>query len=430
MRGARRERPRAIRWLSISAAIAAINAVGIALDLGLPLLSVVLEKNGVSATMIGLNSAMAGLASIAIAPFCTPFAQRFGVADTMLVAIVVAAASAIGFYFAPQFWVWFPLRVTFHGAITVLFILSEFWINATAPPSRRGLILGIYTTVLSLGFAAGPLLFSVLGGEGVLPFAVGALIILAAAIPTILARHESPVIVNRPSGLFMKFVFLVPTTTAAVLVFGADEAGGFALFPVYSSRIGFSETDGALLLTMIGLGNILFQIPLGMLSDRVRGRRILLFYYCAAVGLLGCLLLPLIAHSWWLLASVLFVWGAVVAGLYNRRPGSSGVAAGRQRSGVRKCGLCILLRHRHAGRPATDRRGNGRHLPVRLRLQPALLLYSLRRTRDGPNSLPTDLVASRLRQITLDFCGANCNFRAEFAAEAYRRPQRRTFSGR
>ncbi len=306
----------AIHWLSISAAIAAISAVGIALGLGLPLLSIVLEKNGVSATMIGLNSAMAGLASIAVAPFCTPFAQRFGVADTMLVAVVIAAASAIGFYFAPHFWVWFPLRVTFHGAVTVLFILSEFWINATAPPSRRGLILGVYATVLSLGFAAGPLLFSVLGSDGILPFAVGAIIILAASIPTFLARRESPVIVNRPSGPFLKFVVLVPTATAAVFVFGAVESGGFALFPVFANRIGFSETDGALLLTMIGLGNVMFQIPLGMLSDRVRDRRSLLFF-CASIGLIGCLLLPVLSSSWWLLASVLFVWGAVVAGLYT-----------------------------------------------------------------------------------------------------------------
>ncbi len=307
---------RPIPWLSLSAAIAAISAVGIALGLGLSLLSVVLQKAGISATMIGLNSAMAGIASIAVAPISTRLAQRFGVADTMLVAIAVAAASAIGFFWAPHFWIWFPLRVTFHGAITVLFILSEFWINAAAPPARRGFILGVYATVLSLGFATGPLLFSLLGSDGVLPFAVGATIIAAASVPVILARRESPVIINRPSGPFLKFVFLLPTATAAVFVFGAVESGGFALFPVFSSQIGFSESDGALLLTMIGLGNVLFQIPLGLLSDRIGDRRILLFF-CAATGLLGCLLLPLLSSHWWLLAGVLFVWGAVVAGLYT-----------------------------------------------------------------------------------------------------------------
>ncbi len=305
-----------IHWLSIGAAIASISAVGIALGLGLPLLSVVLEKNGISATMIGLNSATAGIASIAVAPFCTPVAKRFGVADTMLVAIGVASISAIGFYLAPQFWVWFPLRVTFHGAITVLFILSEFWINAVAPPARRGMVLGVYATVLSLGFAAGPLLFSLLGSDGSLPFIVGALIIVTAAIPVIMARRESPAISRHPSGPFLRFVFLIPTATAAVFVFGAVESGGFALFPIYAKQIGLSETDGALLLTMIGLGNVLFQFPIGILSDRVRDRRTLLFLF-AVVGMVGCLLLPLLTANWWLLASVLFVWGAVVAGLYT-----------------------------------------------------------------------------------------------------------------
>ena len=42
-------------------------------------------------------------------------------------------------------------RILLHIALTVLFILSEFWINATAPPSRRGLVLGLY----SLGYIAG-----------------------------------------------------------------------------------------------------------------------------------------------------------------------------------------------------------------------------------------------------------------------------------
>ena len=108
----------------------------------------------------------------------------------------------------------------------------------------------------------------------------------------------------------------MPTATAAVLVFGAVETGGFALFPVYGNRIGYSEADAALLLTMIGLGNVIFQIPLGIISDRIHDRRILLAS-CAGIGLLGMLALPLLADNWSLTATMLFVWGGVVAGLYT-----------------------------------------------------------------------------------------------------------------
>ena len=83
----------------------------------------------------------------------------------MIWAIVLAAVSALGFYFAENFLLWFPLRLVFHGAITTLFILSEFWINVAAPPKKRGLVLGIYATVLSFGFSAGPQLFSLLGSK-------------------------------------------------------------------------------------------------------------------------------------------------------------------------------------------------------------------------------------------------------------------------
>lgn len=306
-----------MRWLSITAAIASISVVGIAIGLGMPLLSIILETRGYSASMIGMNTAIAGLASIAAAPLATPLAVRFGVVWTMLAMILLGALAFVGFYFAPSFWMWFPLRVALHLALTVLFILSEFWISTSAPAHRRGLVLGIYATVLSLGFAAGPWLFSQMGSSGFMPFGTVFLLVMIAAIPVLAAWRESPTIVPEggKSG-FIRYIWLVPTATAAVLVFGAVETGGFALFPVYGNRIGYSEADAALLLTMIGLGNVIMQIPMGMISDRISDRRLLLLI-CAAVGLVGMVLLPHIKADWHVMAGLLFLWGGVVAALYT-----------------------------------------------------------------------------------------------------------------
>ncbi|WP_315919587.1 MFS transporter [Mesorhizobium sp. SP-1A] len=307
-----------VHWLPMTAAVSSISVVGIAIGLGMPLLSVILESRGHSASMIGLNTAVAGVASIAGAPLATPIASRLGVAWAMLAMIALGALAFVGFYFAPAFWMWFPLRVALHMSLTILFILSEFWISTSAPPSRRGLVLGVYATVLSLGFAAGPWLFAHLGSTGFLPFGVTMALVTIAAIPVLAARNESPPI--RPEGEetsgFLQYIWMVPTATVAVLVFGAVETGGFALFPVYGSRIGYSEANAALLLTMIGLGNVLLQIPIGMISDRVSDRRYLLLA-CATVGLLGAAFMPLFAQNWHLMAALLFVWGGVVAALYT-----------------------------------------------------------------------------------------------------------------
>ncbi|TCU23108.1 putative MFS family arabinose efflux permease [Rhizobium azibense] len=305
-----------IHWPSLVAAVSSISAVGIAIGLGLPLLSIILEKRGIPSTLIGLNTAMAGIAAMAAAPITTKLAHQYGVAPTMLWAVVISALSSLGFYYAENFWLWFPLRFAFHGATTTLFILSEFWINAASPPTKRGFVLGIYATVLSLGFAAGPLLFSILGSDGILPFLVGAAAILLAAIPIFIARHESPILEEKPELHFMRYVFLVPTATAAVFIFGAVEAGGLSLFPIYAIRANFTESQAALLLTVMGIGNVIFQIPVGMLSDRISDKRPLLAAM-AFMGLIGSLMLPLLSHSWIMMAGVLLFWGGCVAGLYT-----------------------------------------------------------------------------------------------------------------
>ncbi len=88
------------------------------------------------------------------------------------------------------------------------------------------------------------------------------------------------------------------------------------MFPVFGARIGYSEANAALLLTTIGLGNVLMQIPIGLLSDHVKDRRKILLA-CTLIGLLGMGLLPFIYYSWYLVAALLFVWGGAVAGLYT-----------------------------------------------------------------------------------------------------------------
>jgi MFS family permease len=308
-----------LRWRSAGAAIASISVVGIAIGLGMPLLSIILESRGYSASLIGLNSAVGGVVSIAAAPFAVPLATRLGVVRTMLASIVFGGFAFLGFYFTESFALWFVLRAVLHLALTVLFILSEFWITSSAPPQRRGLLLGVYTTCLSLGFALGPMLLAHIGSGGFAPFGLAFVLVIAAAIPVIVARAESPALTGESQvrgTSFLRYVFLVPAATAAVLVYGAVETGGFALFPVYGTRIGYSEADAALLLTMIGLGNVLLQIPIGVVSDWMRDRRVLLLI-CALVGLAGMALLPVLHGNWWAAAALLFVWGGVVAGLYT-----------------------------------------------------------------------------------------------------------------
>jgi MFS family permease len=299
-----------------AAAIAAISVVGIAFGLGMPLLSTVMENRGYSASLIGLNTASAGVASLAAAPLVTPVAARFGVVKTLCSMNVAAALSLAGFYLFESFAAWAILRVCLHFALTFLFILSEFWISASAPPQKRGLLLGVYATFLSIGFAIGPWLFSLTGSAGFLPFGLGAAVLLTGLLPVIWAWSDSPALGKGEKTAFAPYLTTVPTATAAVLVFGAVETGGFSMLPVYGTRLGFSEADSALWLTIIGAGNVTMQLPLGLLSDWVRDRRHLLVAL-ALFSLTGVAVMTAVTHDWTLLAIVFFLWGGAVGGLYT-----------------------------------------------------------------------------------------------------------------
>ncbi len=81
-------------------------------------------------------------------------------------AIAVTALSLPAFKAASWFALWFPLRFLLGAALCILFAVSEFWINAVAPPKKRGLIMGIYATALSIGAAMGPAILSLVGAQG------------------------------------------------------------------------------------------------------------------------------------------------------------------------------------------------------------------------------------------------------------------------
>ncbi|MDM7851290.1 MFS transporter [Pseudochrobactrum kiredjianiae] len=304
------------QWRSLGAAIATISAVGAAIGLGIPLLSVLLESRGYSASIIGANTAVAGLASLFGAALSARIGSYLGVARSMMLMLLISGLSFLGFYLFPDIIAWFALRVSLHFALTVLFVLSEYWVNTSAPPAKRGLVLGIYATCLSLGFAVGPWLFSIIGSGGFTPFGIGMVIIALAVIPVMIARKDSPEFEEGEHVPFLPYIFIVPAATMAVFVYGAVETGGFALFPVFGTRVGLNEGDAALLLTMVGLGNVLMQIPLGLISDRIRDRRILLLI-CAVIGFIGMIALPSVVGNWYLMAFLLLIWGGVVAGLYT-----------------------------------------------------------------------------------------------------------------
>jgi len=301
---------------SIMAATAAIGAVGLAIGFGAQLVGAMMVAHHIPSHIIGYNATVGGIATIFSAACTARIASSFGVVQPILCMLFVGALCFLGFYYFQTLWVWFVLRFTLHFAMTVLFILSEFWVNHSAPPRLRSFVLALYAMTLGLGFAAGPMLFSFIGSDGFAPFGIGCLIIALAALPILSAWRLAPTFKDGEHVAFLPFIFKVPTSTMAVLVYGAIQMGAMSLIIPFGIAFGYSENDAGRFMTVLALGNVLLLLPIGMISDRLRDKRHALAG-CAFVGLIGTLIVPLIVDNFWYLSLDLFILGGAAAGLYT-----------------------------------------------------------------------------------------------------------------
>jgi len=303
------------RW-SVVAIAGAMGAYGLTLGLTYPLLSLILENQGYSSTMIGLNSAATFVGVLASAPIVSPLIRRFGASATMMGSITLTIVLLMTLPAFPDIWAWFGVRFFLGMSINVLFVVSDAWILQSADPKRRGRIVGSYASVIAAGFALGPALVAITGIEGWTPFVAAALIMaVAVAPPMYLARSAAPDLGSgRPKAL-LTMMRAAPTLMAAAFVIAFFEAGSTALFPVFGVRLGFGISIAALMVAALASGEMAFQIPVGMLADKYHRFRIMMV--CAVIGFGGALALPLAIQTPWVFWPLLFLWAGFIMSIYT-----------------------------------------------------------------------------------------------------------------
>jgi MFS family permease len=303
------------RALSLGAVYACIFANGVGMGLSLPLLSIILERNGVSGAMNGANTAFGAFAMLVFTPFIPALAARVGTVRFLIACYIVAAISLLGFRASNDLVFWFILRFTLNCALQGLFLVSELWINQIATDAVRGRLVAIYASLVSAGFALGPIIMRSLGTTGWEPFIAGAGMISAAMIPLIIARRLVPPAEHAGARAMFSFVFRSPSAAAAGLAYGAIEICLANFLTIYAIRLGSAEDDAALLLTAWALGNMILQPPIGWLADKVDRRYVMIL--CGTIGVAGAFLLPVTQGTGWPGLILAFVWGGSIAGLYT-----------------------------------------------------------------------------------------------------------------
>ena len=299
----------------VLAAIASVGIICIAMGLSYPLLSIILEEMGVSASMIGLNTSMTPLGMILSSPFVPRLASRYGSWFLTVACFCITAVMLFLLAVVRDLIFWFPLRFILGIAINVIFIISESWINQLAKPKIRGRIVGIYATVAAAGFALGPMILIVSSSHGWMPFILGISVILAALPILIQAKEHLPDFDSEENSSVLSFLSFAPLLLFSVACAALFEQVTLSLLPIYGLRHGLSESASSLVLGTLIVGNVFIQIPIGWLADLISRRVLLIILSFTAVS--GSMLLPILIGGSMLLWPMLLIWGAVAYGTYT-----------------------------------------------------------------------------------------------------------------
>lgn len=300
---------------SLGAIYACIFANGIGMGLSLPLFSLLLDRNGVSATLNGANAMTGAIAMILVTPFIPAMAARIGTTRFLIACYGLSAMALIGFRASGDLVFWFLFRFIMNAALQGLFVASEVWINQVSPDHMRGRLIAVYTAIFSAGFALGPILIQVLGTRGWAPFLAGAATMLVAMVPLLVVpRRLVPAIEHAKAGAMFGFVRASPSAAGAAICYGAVEACASAFLALFAIRRGADETEATLLIGALGVGNMLLVPFIGWIADRTDRRRVLAA--CGAACVVAASLLPLVrAVGPWELGLVL-VWGGAISAIY------------------------------------------------------------------------------------------------------------------
>jgi Arabinose efflux permease len=305
----------AIPWAAMAGIIATVTVFAVAQGLTYPLLSFILERKGTAPGLIGLSAAMTPLGFVLSAPFIPALARRVGGARLTLVCAVLAAATLAAIAATQDVWAWMPLRFLLGCVANPLYVVSETWLIAIAPAERRGRIMGLYSAVVSGGFAIGPLTLGLVGTEGWAPFLIGmAAFLLCGAIVLAVTRRLPSTAHEGEATSVASFFALAPILLFAVFTGAAFEQTLLSMIAVYGTALGSVETRIAALITTFIAGNAVLQVPLGRLAERIGATRGL--FACALASLAGCLLLSP-AFDTILIWPLVFVWGGVSFGIYT-----------------------------------------------------------------------------------------------------------------
>ncbi len=280
------------------------------------LLAVRADMEGFSATTTGMVMSAFYAGFLLGSVFGPRITVKVGHIRVFAAMAALASASILVHALFVDVYVWIALRLLSGFCFAGLYIVAESWLNDSATNETRGKLLSLYMVVTYMGVGAGQLMLNLAAPTDFPLFILTSVLISIAVVPLLLSAGSPPTFDESVNISVFELYRISPLGIISMFVVGMVTATFFALGPVYGQRIGLDIKNISYFMTAAVVGTVLFQGPIGILSDRF-DRRIVLTIVTLLTSLSAvlCVFIREYSEYWVLLSAGLF--GGLAFPLYS-----------------------------------------------------------------------------------------------------------------
>ena len=212
-------------------------------------------------------------------------------------------------------WIWTGGRIIIGFCFCGVYITAESWLNNAATNENRGQLLSSYMVVQMAGIVAAQLLLLVGDPGGFELFVLISVLVSISFAPILLSITPTPAF-EATKPMSIKHLFKTsPLGCVGMFFLGGIFSAQFGMAPVFGTTAGFSLSEISIFVAAFYIGAMVFQFPIGWLSDRM-DRRILIVV-TSAIAFIAALTSTLVLDVFLILVGSALLIGGMSNPLYS-----------------------------------------------------------------------------------------------------------------
>ncbi|MDH3447435.1 MAG: MFS transporter, partial [Gammaproteobacteria bacterium] len=218
-----------------------------------------------------------------------------------------------GVYIDP--WIWMAMRIITGISFAGFYVVTESWLNDRASNETRGKVLSVYMVIVTGSMGAGQFLLNVAHPAKIDLFILISAVISLGLIPILLTVKPAP---NFSTSSKMSVVELYRASPLAVIgngLTGMAQGTITGLGAIYAAQVLFDVKAISLFMASFMIGSLVFQWPVGYISDHVGRRGVMAGL--SLVAIICCVLAVITPKESWLFYLVIVGLGGAAMPMYS-----------------------------------------------------------------------------------------------------------------